>query len=946
MSKGEQVEQASWQQVRQLFDQVCELPAEQWEPALARLSGDPEMIARTLRLLQAQTRELGQLRQQVSELLHHAEQAVPAEGDLLGPWRLQQCLARGGMGMVYLAERADGMYSQQVAVKLLPAMGGQAVAARLVAERRILASLQHPNIARLYDGGSTEAGQPYLVMEYVQGVPLDQWCGQHQPDLATRLQLFEVICQAVQEAHVRLVLHCDLKPANILIRDDGQPVLVDFGVARLLDGAMAGEALAYCTPAYAAPELLHGQHLPDTRSDVFSLGVLLAGLLSGQPSNRGLASWNSPVALPSTQPSIQPAHPGCQPRRLRGDLDAIVARACALEPEQRYPSVAALAMDIQRHRQRRPVQARGSGVFYRGGRWLRRNWSWLLALLAVLALVAGFVWQLQQQRQRAEQQARIADEVTRFMVEAFDAANPRKAAQPGDGQVSARQVLDASVARIDEQALSDPQVKARLQVALAQAYQNIGLAAQARGLYAQAVPVLLAGQDRVELSLLLTVLNEYATLLANLQDGEQAEQVVRKALPLIDEQAQPGWAARAHNSLGLALSSQRRFDESAQAFDRALALHQRNASGMGSIAMNHHNRALMEIERGDYVLAEKLLRDAGRLRLAERGLSSEWWGGQYLLMRALAAQGQREAALALVAELEQVGLQLYGPRSDNHAALNNEVAGLLQDSGRYDESMQYYQRVLEHYRALAEGPDMGVARTLNNMATLEQSRGDWRRAGALFQESLQMRRQLLGAQVPQVWQVETNLARLLILQGELQQAGPLLENAAAGWAGRVPVNHPQRQLTALVRAELALARGDLATAARRLAEVEAQISDDLRVQRRHLQIRGSLQLARGEQAAGLASREQLLALYRQQFGHAAVDTAQQQLLLAQALAAAGQCGSAREQAVQALPGLQPMLEGSHSRQQAQRLSQGLCGSSTSSGAGGRRLQASGVAARM
>lgn len=794
VSKGEQVEQASWQQVRQLFDQVCELPAEQWEPALARLSGDPQMIARTLRLLQAQTRELGQLRQQVSELLHHAEQAVPAEGDLLGPWRLQQCLARGGMGMVYLAGRADGMYSQQVAVKLLPAMGGQAVAARLVAERRILASLQHPNIARLYDGGSTEAGQPYLVMEYVQGVPLDQWCGQHRPDLATRLQLFEVICQAVQEAHVRLVLHCDLKPANILIRDDGQPVLVDFGVARLLDGAMAGEALAYCTPAYAAPELLHGQHLPDTRSDVFSLGVLLAGLLSGQPSNRGLASWNSPVALPSTQPSIQPAYPGCQPRRLRGDLDAIVARACALEPEQRYPSVAALAMDIQRYRQRRPVQARGSGVFYRGGRWLRRNWSWLLALLAVLALVAGFVWQLEQQRQRAEQAARVAEQVSGFMVAMFEAANPRTRGARASSVITAEDVLDQAAGRIDGALDQAPTVRARLQGVIGLAYRSAGNIPRAIPLMEQAAQTLADSDQAADVDEAARLYNLLSGLLAQERDGVRAEQLARLALETAH--GKDGFRqAQSYNSLGLALLAQQRYALALQAFEQAQRLH-RQAGREFYVGVSTDNIGMLHRRAGNARAALDAF--AWSTPMFQRTLgenSYDYWASNTERAMAQVEAGQLEVAIAAFQANLAAAPGIFGEHSAYLSSETLRLGAAWLRKGDLEQAQPHLLQALTLTEQVMGQDSYSYSLVLASLTQWALAAGQHDQAQVWAEQALDIRQRIIGPDNPDTHDARLELAAVLLARGD-DQGGVLLEQVRRQW---LPLLQPRSSNSVRIR---------------------------------------------------------------------------------------------------------------------------------------------------
>ena len=835
ISKGEQVEQASWQQVRQLFEQVCELPAEQWEPALARLSGDPELIARTLRLLQAQTCELGQVRQQVSGLLHNVEQVVPGEGDLLGPWRLQQCLARGGMGVVYLAERADGMYHQQVAVKLLPAMGGEAVAARLVAERRILASLQHPHIARLYDGGTTDGGQPYLVMEYIQGVPLDVWCAQRQLDLAARLQLFEVICQAVQEAHARLVLHCDLKPANILIRDDGQPMLVDFGVARLLDGAAAGEALAYCTPAYAAPELLHGQHLPDTRSDVFSLGVLLAGLLTGQPGNRGLASWNSPVALPSQQAGAG----GCRPQRLRGDLDAIVARACALAPEQRYPSVAALAMDIQRHRQRRPVQARGNGFFYRGGRWLQRHWSWLLALLAVLGLVAGFVWQLEQQRQRAEQAARVAEQVSGFMVGMFEAANPRTRGARASRVITAEDVLDQAAARIDSELDQAPLVRARLQGVIGQAYRSAGNIPRAIALMEQAAQALAGSAQAADVDEAARLYNLLSGLLAQQRDGVRAEQLARLALDTA--RGKDGFRqAQSYNSLGLALLAQQRYPLALQAFEQALGLH-RQADREFYVGVTTDNIGMLHRRAGNARAAlDAFAWSTPMFRRTLGENSYDYWASNTERAMAQVEAGQLEPAIAAFQANLAAAPGIFGEHSVYLSSERLRLGAAWLRKGELEQARPHLLQALALTEQVMGKDSYSYSLVLASLAQWALAAGQPEQAQAWARQALDIRQRIIGADNPDTHDARLELAAILLARGDDQGAATLLEQVKRQW---LPLLQPRSSNSVRIRqldAARLLAAGQPAEAQQVLdtsAADAAALNPHLALQQQALQAR-------------------------------------------------------------------------------------------------------------
>ena len=909
------MDRESWRQVRELFDAVCDTDPAHWHSELTRLSADPAVIAETLELLRAQTRELGSAQEPLERMLGGALESELIEGDQVGPWRLCQRLASGGMGVVFRAERADGLYAQDVAIKFLQGKPGVRAAERLAEERRILASLQHPNIARLYDGGTTPAGNPYLVMEYIDGSPLDVYCTRNALDLRQRIGLFLKVCNAVQAAHARLVLHCDLKPSNILVRPDGEPVLLDFGVSRLLDDGAGSARGGFFTPAYAAPELQAGE-VSGVASDVFSLGALLGELLAGKSGRRDGSDAGKAVVAPSTRAGVD-----CAWRKaLRGDIDAIVVRAGALEPEQRYPSVEAMAADLQRYQQHRPVQARNGGRLYRTGRWLQRNWKGAGMLLLMLLLAAWFVWRLEQARAQAQREAQVAQEVSEFLVSAFDAANPRKGQMRGSNEVTAREVLVASRERIEQQQWTSPLVKARLQAILAQAFQNVGENKAAEPLYRASIPVLEA-DGAASRDITAVSLNELSTLLANAQRGEESERFARQSLALQSPAPPPVRLAQAYNSLGLALSAQRRFDESAQAFDQALAVHQRLGSGPLRVSMVMQNKALMLIEKGDYALAIQLLGQSAELRRPWGTRTSEWWGGQFALMRAQAAQGRYQEALATSDDVLALARHLFGETNGHVAAIYNERGGLQQDLGNYGGAAEAYRKALDQYAGLGEAQTVDAAVTLNNLAGLEQRRGDAAAARELFERSLQIRRKVVGNDAPQVWVVEGNLARLLVEQGELQQAQPLIAHARAGWAGQVAPEQPRRLLAEATWAQLQVARGDLAAADASLASIKPHSQGkDVRVQRRYLEVLAQRQRKAGEAAAAVSTLQALVKIYEAEVGEGSVETAQRRVDYAEALAAAGQCDQAKAELRRAWPALErQLLPASGVRQRAQAM---------------------------
>jgi eukaryotic-like serine/threonine-protein kinase len=381
--------------------------------------------------------------------------AEPASGatiavDRIGPWKMCELLGRGGMSAVYRAERDDGLYEQTAAIKLLPSGPIiESLIRRFRSERNILASLEHPNLARLLDGGITEQGLPYFVMEFVDGEPIDQWCNSRSLTIDERLALFEQVMDVVQYAHRNLVVHRDLKPSNILVTDSGQVKLLDFGIAKMLDAdrhcaeateltRMGGRPF---TPAWASPEQVAGAAIT-TASDVYSLGVLLYRLLAGVSPYR-VASENSlEVQRAIADQAILPPSvmvPGIEDeavfrqrnttrarlvRRLQGDLDNINLYCLRKEPERRYLTVEQLATDLLRHRQNLPVRARPDQFSYRAGRFFRRHWigasATLVLFLSVVAGLAGTTWQAR----LAEAEARQAQSAHAFIRALLSAADP------------------------------------------------------------------------------------------------------------------------------------------------------------------------------------------------------------------------------------------------------------------------------------------------------------------------------------------------------------------------------------------------------------------------------------------------------------------------------------------------------------------------------------------
>ncbi len=450
-----------WQESADLFDRLADQPESTWAEELA--AADPEVRAEVQRLLDAD-RQRGAA---IQGAVHDGESALPAHSEprRFGPWRVTGRLGQGGMGVVFSAVRGDGSFEKEVAIKVLNlAMDSTAARERFLQERHILASLEHPAIARLIDGGESEEGVSYIVLERVDGETLADYCARRKLSREARLRLFLDVCAAVHYAHQNLVVHRDLKPANILVTADGQVKLLDFGIAKLLgpDAARTATGLQALTPQYASPEQVQGATIATT-SDVYSLGVVLYELLTGK----------FPYEIPSTGSALDIHRTVCETApaaaHLSGDLDNILAMALRKEPARRYASVREMAEDVERSLESRPVRARPDTMLYRGGKFIGRHRVSLAAGFAVVAsLVAGLIYS-QHQAQRAERRfGQVRKLAGRFLFDFDDAVKPLP------GSTKARELVVTTALEYLDSLSAEARGDLDLQSELAAAYEKVG----------------------------------------------------------------------------------------------------------------------------------------------------------------------------------------------------------------------------------------------------------------------------------------------------------------------------------------------------------------------------------------------------------------------------------------------------------------------------------------
>ncbi|MGN6519647.1 MAG: protein kinase domain-containing protein [Dokdonella sp.] len=718
-----------WQRARDLFDRLADLPGSAWhERLLVECGDDAQLRDEVLSMLRADAAAsprtdvsahaplvLQDLAERIAD--DEARSARAAAGRLVGPFRLVREIGRGGMGAVWLAERADGAYAQQVAIKLIRgAWDADEAHARLRSERQILAGLQHPNVAHLVDGGVTADGKPWLALEYVDGEDLLAWCDRRRVGIERRLRLLLTVCSAVSHAHQRLVVHRDLKPSNILVGQDGVAKLLDFGIAKLVDGPAAGvEATRLFTPEYAAPEQLRGEAVT-TGVDVYALGLLLYEVLVGRrareladaatPSTGTLEPMRPSAALARTT-RVRTARaaarrsltPRSLRRRLHGDLDAIVLKALRDDPRQRDASVGELAADIERHLLSRPVHARRGDWRYRAGRFLRRHAiAATAAALGALAVLAGgtlAAWQAHvaaEQRDVAQREAETARRTVDVLVDVFKAANP--ASRPGE-TVTPADLLDEGVRTVRRKLGDQPAQRAALLEALGRARNGLGTFAEARPLLEEALALRVAGDDRLaEASVRLALGTVWSRQSRNEEALAEAERAF--ALGAGDSRQAAELRATADLHAGIELANLERWNEAEPRLRRSAqaraTLFGRDSEPYWQVLVPWTFN-LAARDRADEALA--LLEPAWQA-IAARTAAGDWDRSYLLRARsyALTQAGRYDEAVAVQREALSIAERVYG---DDHPNTNEALVNLasaLYRAGEATESADAYARAI------------------------------------------------------------------------------------------------------------------------------------------------------------------------------------------------------------------------------------------------------------
>ncbi|MFI5370095.1 MAG: tetratricopeptide repeat protein [Candidatus Eisenbacteria bacterium] len=806
-----------WPEIEPLLDQLLDLDEPERAPMLERLAaGSPETRRVLESLLRADREAAEGFAHPVipREALGAIDSAASVEsGARIGPYVVRRELGRGGMGTVVLAERDDGQFEQRVAIKVVRSDAwAPGARERFVQERRILARLQHPNIARLLDGGVLADGAPFLVMEYVEGLPISAWCDERRLGVRARVELFRQVCEAVEYAHRQLVVHRDLKPENILVTDRGEVKLLDFGIAKLLEptglAALPGTQAVILTPGYAAPEQYLGSALT-VATDEYQLGLVLYELLTGQRAHG--ETTGSPLAHQRRVLDVDPERPsrrvtrsvtGAPPaaetvapdrisaatargttvaglaHELAGDLDAIVLKALEREPEHRYPSVEALHRDLDDMLADRPVAARRATTGYRLRKYARRHRVAVAATaLVFLSLAGGLIGVLVQariaahERDLARESERKAAAINDFVLrELLESPTPeRTLGRP----LTVAEVLAGASRTVGHAFTGDPETEAAVRMTLARSYQALGKLDSARG-HAEAAERLLAARlppgarDRMEARALL---GSVALDQGHYDDAQTILDGVATDRARVLGPTDPATLA-SQRDLARVLEARGQTVRADSMFAHALAALPPPGDQPWRLAVDLRvSRAAALVELGRPALAESLLRQA--LTIEHRHLGPDH-PAIVATLRSLAAALNKDLrpieAGKVLSDVLSMSLRLYGPDHPATADAYMALAISLDMQLRHADALDAVTHAVAIYRRTLGDEHPKTLRALRNEAVLLDGEQRYREAGPVYEEVYRTCVKTLGPEHPQTIEALSGLQILRLQEHRLDEA--------------------------------------------------------------------------------------------------------------------------------------------------------------------------------
>jgi len=864
-----------------------------------------------------------------------ATEPEPSARPRVGPYRLVEAVGRGARSCVYRAERVDGAFEQQVAVKRLPiGLDTEEARRRFRLERQVLADLQHPNIAQLFDGNIAADGVPYLVMEYVDGLPITDYCNAHRLSVSARIDLLCIVAQALQYAHRNLVVHRDLKPSNILVdtaAEEPTVKLLDFGIAKLLSDGASGRVsrtrtgVRPMTPAYAAPEQMRGGAIRTT-TDVYQLGVLAYEVLSGhRPFEQHEHLFDIEQAVCNEMP-VRPsaavaqeagAPPSCAEftsaassqtvdsarqtsrarlqQELRGDLDAVLLKALRKAPEERYASVKLFMADVQRHQNNQPVQARPRTLMYRLRKFVQRHrWGVAVAVAFGVTVVLS-VGLLVQQRNRAQQQAAKAERVSDFMARLFKSSSPYA---PRGDTLTARALLQRGQRRLS--ALDDqPSVQAHMLSAMGRAHLGLGNVDAADSLLQRSSSIYhrLHEPPHEALAAALTQRAEVRHERGRYAAAESLDRAALRMRTHLHDAPHPALAESMHH-LARRLVEQARY-AAADSLHRAALNMRQQLFGQEhpQVAATAHDYAYLRVERGDYAAAESLYRDALSIRRRTLGAQHPATAATLEdLAMAVEWQGELAEAERLKRRVLAILRRHLGRNHPDVTAAMNDLAVVLRKRAAYAAAESLHATVLDRNRARHPRGHPRIAITLGNLAEVRQAQGRWESADSLYRRALTRLQRHFDASHPRVAAVMSDRAKLLRNRGALQEAERLFRTVLQRLRRSFGPAHPYVAITLGHLAATEGEQGEPATADSLFRHALALKKKAFAP--RHPRVAATLhamanwQRMRGELAAAERLARRALSMRRDLLGGGRPATAQSQALLARVRATQGYADAA------------------------------------------------------
>lgn len=817
-------------------------------------------------------------------------------GAEIGTYRIDRRIAEGGMGIVYLAHRADQQFEQQVAIKILAtSFAGENLHARFLSERQILANLNHTNIAKLLDGGQTDEGVPYLIMEYIDGVPINEYCDTHKLSVDDRLALFIRVCAAVHEAHKHLIIHRDIKPSNILVAEDGVPKLLDFGIAKLLNlrdtpqhVAATVDGARLLTPRHASPEQVLGDPVT-TASDIYSLGLLLYELLCGSfpyeiNSTTRASEIEETVANlipppPSTALANDPdagvvaknrnSNVGGLQRALRGDLDTVVLTALHKEPAARYSSAPAMADDLRRFMDHRPIHARPPTRGYLLSRyWMRHRTAMVGIVATLLAVIVGTTaatvgfFTAREAERIAIAEAQNSAAISEFLISIFQEANPDTSA---GNERSVREILQRGLERVNTDLDDSNIVKAKVLETLSSVYKGLSDNLQAQALLEQAIELRreIAPDDLEALARLLNDLGDLRRIQSHRADGAQ---LIEESLELFRTMGNPLTDDRADavNNLAIAYQEMGRLEEARSLFEEALRLRQQlYEAPHAKIALSLHNLGWHYGRTDNAVLAERYALDAIQMRIDVYGEIHPRVGTTVSMLAGFYRQQNKwDEAETAARKSVRIAEQIFDSGHPDLTFPLYELAAVLNEKGEITEARNLLQQIVAWER-ISLGPDNhDLGMSLKAYGAILIDLAEYAEAEAILRESHSIFLRLPGSARGLVT-ARVLLGRVLIRTDRLDEAAEFLgvvENVLPELADKGSTLFHRMEVVALL-----LAQDEFEDAAKLITELRETIgstsSNDRFLLPELLFLHSKVLLALGHSGLAIGRSEDAMEIY-------------------------------------------------------------------------------------